>query len=544
MIKNIILPLIDGNPWQPRTSVDPAGIEELALSIARDRLMQVPVGRINPNTTDEQVYQLALGHRRLMAFRILSEISHHESPNGYRPDLVEAVDKAITAGRSFDEIPLDIQDLSDRQMFELALSENLQRKDLQPVEVAAAMKRYMEEFQATSEVCGVFFGVAGATVRGNVRLLDLPENVKNALAEGQITVGAARHLLTMQKLLPSKMDEAVKKIVNGEDAESVINRLFTYNQTNILEMRWTNNKNLAGEELWELSMKKFPVEYLPALPIGLTYTHKEHLENPPACSACPFFAIVGGDRFCGLQQCYRRKEEAWSKYKIEKLGKKLGIALYQESDGPYLVLENHYPSHEKHFKSRHADLRLLSKEAVKGYYYQHFDDTPNDTAFVVTVGKSFEKLAVRGAKTGGKKSEKEKAEMRAMRSYRMHRRELVWEYTAAASSLFYGIPMETLKKICNWHFVGIDDRIPKEHELEPKATADEKLEFQCRDLVWRLVVGETSHFRRESLVKLLDKFQEITQMKAPRALVKKAQEWDAEIAGLAGVAVETVEEKA
>jgi ParB/RepB/Spo0J family partition protein len=500
MITTVSLTTIKDNPWQPRQSMDATALKDLAENIRQYGLMQKPVARaVNEH------YELAIGHRRVEACRLLE----------------------------MTEIEIDVLDLTDREMFERAVSENLQRKDLNPVEVAAAMKRYMDEFKATSDQCGQFFGVAGATVRGNVRLLDLPENVKNALAEGKITVGAARHLLTMQKLLPGEMDAAVKEIVQGKDAESVINRLFTYNQVNILEMHWTNNKNLAGEGLWELSMKKFPVEYLPKLPVELTYIHREHLENPPACSACPFFAIVGGDRFCGLPQCYHGKEEAWAKYKIEKLGKKLGIALYQESDGSYLVLETQHPSHEEHFKSRHADLRLISNDAVKGYYYQHFDDTPNDTAFVVTVGKSFEKLAVRGSKTVGKKSEKEKAEMRAMRSYRLHRKELLWEYATAAESLFEGVPMEALKKICGWNFTGIDDRIPDEHKPEPKATAAEHLEFQRCELVWKLIVGQTSHYRRDSLVELLNEFHEITQVKAPKSLAKKAQEWDAEIQGLA-----------
>jgi ParB family chromosome partitioning protein len=202
MITTVSLTTIKDNPWQPRQSMDAAALKDLAENIRQYGLMQKPVARaVNEH------YELAIGHRRVEACRLLE----------------------------MTEIEIDVLDLTDREMFERAVSENLQRKDLNPVEVAAAMKRYMEEFQATSEQCGTFFGVAGATVRGNVRLLDLPETVKSALAESKITVGAARHLLTMQKLLPVKMDEALKEIVKGEEAEEVVNHHLSRGHGNALD---------------------------------------------------------------------------------------------------------------------------------------------------------------------------------------------------------------------------------------------------------------------------------------------------------------------
>jgi ParB family chromosome partitioning protein len=137
MISLVPLDEITPNPWQPRQNMDPAGINELALSIARDDLMQVPVARKDPTTAG--IYQLAIGHRRLEAFATLETIAGliTDRPDPSEPDaLWIATAKAIGSGRTFHEIPLEIKDLTDQQMFEMAIQENLQRKDLNPIEQA------------------------------------------------------------------------------------------------------------------------------------------------------------------------------------------------------------------------------------------------------------------------------------------------------------------------------------------------------------------------------------------------------------------------
>ena len=90
-------------------------------------------------------------------------------------------------------------------------------------------------------------------------------------------------------------------------------------------------------------------------------------------------------------------------------------------------------------------------------------------------------------------------------------------------------------KLCSWHHIGIDDRIPDEHDHPQTGTDAQKLELQRRSLIWRLIVGETSHYTRSHLVTLLDRFYKITQVKAPKALIKRAEEWDAEIESAAKV---------
>src|SRR5690348_3249528 len=105
------LDLIDPNPYQPRQTEDTEAVAEIADSIARNGLMQIPSARqVNGR------YQLAFGHTRLAAFKMLQE----------------------------ECMPLVIRELDDLQMFELGVSENIKRRDLNPIEQAEAMRRYMQ----------------------------------------------------------------------------------------------------------------------------------------------------------------------------------------------------------------------------------------------------------------------------------------------------------------------------------------------------------------------------------------------------------------
>jgi hypothetical protein len=101
--------------------------------------------------------------------------------------------------------------------------------------------------------------------------------------------------------------------------------------------------------------------------------------------------------------------------------------------------------------------------------------------------------------------------------------------------------------LIRWKFVGIDDRIPEELKPAGRSQGNLKVEFHRRELVWSLLIGETSHYRREKLASLLKKFEGLTQVKTPRAFAKRVEEWDAEIAEAAkvvkAVAVETGKKK-
>jgi ParB/RepB/Spo0J family partition protein len=531
MIKRFPLDKIDPNPWQPRQSEDKVHIEQLAMSIKSDGLMQIPSGR----EAGERV-QLAFGHSRLAAFRYL------------RDGLKALVSDAVT---EWDEMPVNIVDLNDEQMFQQAIAENVKRKDLNPVETARAMQRYADDFHKNSAEIGELFGVSDATVRGTVRLLDLPKKAQVALAENRITVGTGRLLLTAAKVLDTKtVDKVMDEIDEGESyPDMVVKKRLEYDQN--VERMWYPNRGeraRGGHNGWLLDMKNFPNEMLAPLTAKEESEAKqagilEQLIDPPACTACPVYIKVDGAHYCGMRQCYRRKQEAWKAQKLMQLSRTLKIGIYQPADGGYIALDSYHPSHKKAFEKRIPDLRLIDVDQYKdAWNYQDFEGLNRDIAKVVVVGPSREKLVVKGASTqGGKKAEVEKAEARAKKVFRKRRKDLLWVYTEEAQHIFDGVPLEVINRLKGWHYIRREDGIPDEYVGLRNGTDNEKLEYRRRELVWAMLDEVTSFYYVSSLVKALEKYKEITTVPPSAELAGIAAKWDEEIAGLATVSTETAD---
>ncbi len=154
---------IRANPFQPRRNFDPAGLEELVQSIRQHGLLQPIVVRGLGGA-----YELVSGERRLRAFRELGRA------------LIPAIIRA---------------DVSDAQMLELALVENLQRRDLDPIERALGYRKMIEQLGLTQEQVADKVGLQRPTVANHLRLLELPDSAQQALAKGLIQMGHARALL-------------------------------------------------------------------------------------------------------------------------------------------------------------------------------------------------------------------------------------------------------------------------------------------------------------------------------------------------------------
>ena len=152
---------IRSNPRQPRLRIDDAALETLTASIREH-------GVISPVLVTETLdgYQLVAGERRIRAAR--------------------------AAG--LDRIPAVIRQLADRDQLELALVENLQREDLDPVESAHAYRQLIDEFSFSQEDLSARVGRARSTVANTLRLLDLNDAVQAAVADGRITEGHGRAL--------------------------------------------------------------------------------------------------------------------------------------------------------------------------------------------------------------------------------------------------------------------------------------------------------------------------------------------------------------
>ena len=188
---------IDPKSDQPRKNFDKEALEDLANSISENGLLQPIIVREYLGGR----YQIIAGERRFRASKI--------------------------AGLS--EIPVIIMDKDDRKAAEIALIENIQREDLNPVEEAMAFRSLMEEYGLTQEEMSERIGKSRSAIANTVRLLDLPEPVLNMVAAGEISAGHGRTLLgvTLRDnmiLLANRTVEFDLSVRQLEEAVKLINK--------------------------------------------------------------------------------------------------------------------------------------------------------------------------------------------------------------------------------------------------------------------------------------------------------------------------------
>jgi ParB family chromosome partitioning protein len=192
---DIFVDSIEANPFQPRTSFDEQSLEELATSIKK-------LGIVQPLTVREVGtgrYQLIAGERRLRAAR-MAGLTH---------------------------VPAYIRTADDQAMLELALVENIQREDLDAVEVAISFQRLIEECKLTQEQLSDRVGKQRSTVANYLRLLKLPAEIQLGIKNKQLMMGHARTLVNIED--PKKQINVYYKIIDGElsvrQAEELVRQL-------------------------------------------------------------------------------------------------------------------------------------------------------------------------------------------------------------------------------------------------------------------------------------------------------------------------------
>ncbi len=175
---------IDPNPHQPRKNFDEEKLQELADSIAEHGIIQPLIVARN----DENRYNVIAGERRLRAAKL--------------------------AG--LDEVPVVLIDSgSDNDQLELALIENIQRQDLNPIEEAMAYSRLIKDFGLTQEQAAQKVGKKRSTVTNTLRLLTLPEYLQSDVASNRISEGHARVLLRLREM-PDKLNELRTRIIKED----------------------------------------------------------------------------------------------------------------------------------------------------------------------------------------------------------------------------------------------------------------------------------------------------------------------------------------
>lgn len=178
-VSEVPIGLVDVNPHQPRTVFDEEALAELSSSIKKHGVLQPLVV-----TPKDDHYELIAGERRLRASKL--------------------------AGLS--KVPVIIRDADDHVKLELAIIENIHRRDLNAVDEALSYRKLMEEFNYTQEQVAESVGKPRATIANKIRLLTLPADIKRALKEGKLTEGHAKALLSVED--PSKQAALFESILS------------------------------------------------------------------------------------------------------------------------------------------------------------------------------------------------------------------------------------------------------------------------------------------------------------------------------------------
>lgn len=180
-ISEVRLDQIEANPFQPRSNFDEMALEELAVSISE-------IGLIQPVTLrkiGEDRYQIIVGERRCRA--------------------------AQKAG--LETIPAYIREAKDDGMLEMALVENIQREDLDPIEISLSYQRLLDECEYTQEELSSRVGKNRSTIANYLRLLKLPAIIQKSLRDKEITMGHARAIINIE-------DEDIQEMICREIIEN------------------------------------------------------------------------------------------------------------------------------------------------------------------------------------------------------------------------------------------------------------------------------------------------------------------------------------
>jgi ParB family transcriptional regulator, chromosome partitioning protein len=206
-LQEISVEQIQINPFQPRKDFDPDALQELCASIKLHGIIQpLTVRQLEPS-----IYQLIAGERRLQAAKMLGLTS----------------------------IPAYIRTADDQQMLEMALVENIQRENLNPIEIALSYQRLLTECQMKQETLGARVGKNRATVNNYLRLLKLPPDIQIALRDQKISMGHARALINVEAIDAQLgiFQEIIEADLSVRNVEALVRALSHEKPRKIPQMR-------------------------------------------------------------------------------------------------------------------------------------------------------------------------------------------------------------------------------------------------------------------------------------------------------------------
>jgi len=183
------------NPRQPRVQLDAAALEELAQSIRVNGIIQPILVR----RTGSDHYEIIAGERRWRAAQIAG--------------LLKA--------------PVIVREVPDAQVLQVALIENIQREDLNPIDEATAYRRLLDECEMTQEALAEAVGKDRASIPNHLRLLRLPADVQRNVSGGQLSMGQARALVALENpvTLKKAADDVIARGLSVRETEALVRRL-------------------------------------------------------------------------------------------------------------------------------------------------------------------------------------------------------------------------------------------------------------------------------------------------------------------------------
>ena len=191
-VASVPIGLLDPNPNQPRQGMKPEQLDHLKASIIEHGVLQPIIVRRQGDR-----YQIIAGERRFRA----------------------------AEGAGLAEVPVVLRDATDDEMLELALVENLQREDLDPIEKAVSFKAYLARSGKTQEIAAIRLGLDRSTIANMIRLLELPEEVKAMVRSGLVPMGHARAILSLDS--PKRQVEVAERVAREGLSVRQVERLVS-----------------------------------------------------------------------------------------------------------------------------------------------------------------------------------------------------------------------------------------------------------------------------------------------------------------------------
>jgi len=279
--------LIDPNPFQPATRLEFTADDLADLSSIADPaigLRSVPTVRHHPEGNGR--YQRCDGHRRAAAWQL------------YRP---------------CEPMPNDVQDLTDRQMYDYMAIENGQRQDLTPIEKALIIQGHIKRFGTTQIVAGELVGIrTQGAVSNLIKLLSLPAGVQALVNPQQVPQRIARTLVGPARLDPQAVVKIAQAVAAAADDD----------KENVAENELSN---LLRSKAVVIGWAHFKTDWQPGFIVGQQKT-------PLSCEACEFFIRNGNFHYCIDKACYTAKRAAWPQAELNRASEKFGIPIAVPAD--------------------------------------------------------------------------------------------------------------------------------------------------------------------------------------------------------------------